>query len=460
LFHGHPPDAIVESGGELVAKSTPSQTFAKIFATWVHPGTEEQVRKAAERSLDAWLKRHGKTRADIPSILAQAGADDAAQDPSTPSPPPPDPRDTTPHPFDDQQFTPAGVVDGLVGKYVVMHPHVRTVFSLWVCFTHVYQQFAIAPRIALVSEEPTSGKTTAVDVARRLVRRPNAEALGTGAAIGDFLDGGPGTVLLDELDQVDEEGRRRLHLIWNLGHKRGASYGMMVKGKRKIISLYAPMIAAGIGGFLAATQKSRTFVLEMEEYDENTKPEREYTTEEDFSDFDIAYSYLRHWSRSVKLNPKPDLSLITRHADNARGLISIADSCGAEWSQRAREAIRVLFDKVQAERPQVTIVRHGLAIFDGLGIEQIESVLFNRELKRLPLSDAKWTQYRGASGVDYTHPLTIGEQASLLARVNIHSVRIRLADGRQRRGYHRAQFVEALRNSASSSHRLRLVADQ
>jgi hypothetical protein len=443
-----------------MAKSTASQTFAKIFATWMHPGSEETLRKAAEHKADAWLKRNNKTRADIPAILAQAGKDDAAQNPSAPPPPPPDPRDSTAHPFDDDAFTVAGVVDGLVGKYVTMHPHVRTVFSLWICFTHVHGRFAIAPRIALISDDPSSGKTTSLKVARRLVLRPNQEALGTGAAVSDFLNEGPCTVLLDEIDQVDEDGRRRLHLIWNLGHERGASYSKTVKGKRTIMNLHAPIIAAGIGGFLAATQKSRTFILEMKEYDETSKPEREYTTEEDFRDFDIVYSYIRSWARKVKLNPKPDLSLIIRHADNARGLISIADSCGKEWWQRAREAIRVLFDKAQAERPQVTIVRHGLAIFDGLGIDQIESVLFNHELKRLPIPDAKWTRYRGASGIDYAHPLTIGEQASLLARVNIQSVRIRLANGRQRRGYHRVQFVEALRNSGSSSHRLKLVSEQ
>jgi hypothetical protein len=252
--------------------------------------TSDSERETACKRLMALLTKHSLSWNDIREILDQAKIDadaDAASSPSSSgSSAQSDPRDTTPHPFDDDAFTVAGVVDGLVGKHVTMRPHVRTVFSLWICFSHVFERFAIAPRIALVSEEPTSGKTTAVDVARCLVRRPNEEALGTGAAVSDFLDGGPGTVLLDELDQVDEEGRRRLHLIWNLGHKRGASYAMMIKGKRKIINLYAPMIAAGIGGFLAATQKSRTFILEMEEYDASTKPEREYTTEDDFGDFD------------------------------------------------------------------------------------------------------------------------------------------------------------------------------
>jgi hypothetical protein len=42
-------------------KSTPEETFEMIFTAWIHPGTEEGVRKAAKRKMDDWLKRHGKT---------------------------------------------------------------------------------------------------------------------------------------------------------------------------------------------------------------------------------------------------------------------------------------------------------------------------------------------------------------------------------------------------------------
>jgi hypothetical protein len=40
-----------------------------------------------------------------------------------------------------------------------------------------------------------------------MVWRPNPEALGTGAAVRAFLDEGPCTVLLDELDMVAEDVR-------------------------------------------------------------------------------------------------------------------------------------------------------------------------------------------------------------------------------------------------------------
>ena len=45
-------------------KKTPAQHFAQLFALFTGGATEGE-RAAAERKMDAWLKRHGKTRADI-----------------------------------------------------------------------------------------------------------------------------------------------------------------------------------------------------------------------------------------------------------------------------------------------------------------------------------------------------------------------------------------------------------
>jgi len=197
---------LTHRGCVSLPKTTPSQTFANIFKMWVDENTPQGERDNAERKLDAWLKRHGKTRGDIPVILAQAAADDAA---AQPSPPPSDPRDHTSHPFDNSQFTPADLVEGIVAKYVTMKPHFRVIYSLCICLSHVYTRFAIAPRVSLESDVPDGGKTTALDVAKDLLFRPNLDALGTGASIREFLDQGPGSATLDELDQLQSEAKKR-----------------------------------------------------------------------------------------------------------------------------------------------------------------------------------------------------------------------------------------------------------
>ena len=125
----------------------------------------------------------------------------------------------------------------------------------------------------------------------------------------------------------------------------------------------------------------------MAPYTEETKPERRYDSG-DVGDLDTVYAYLRNWARNVKLNLDPDTTgLIHRFADNARGLLAVADSCGPEWGKLARDALMVFSDRERAEQPHFLIVKHGLAIFDALGLNQagdvISTVQFNRELRLL-----------------------------------------------------------------------------
>jgi hypothetical protein len=257
-----------------------------------------------------------------------------------------------------------------------------------------------------------------------------------------------------------------LLLIWNLGHKRGAKKSLMVKGKRKLLSPHACVIGAGLGIFLGLSQRSRAFILEMKPYTAETKPEREFD-EDDTGDLDKVYVYLRYWTGRVKLNRKPPLpsGVLRRSADNVRGLLAVADACGPEWERRAREALTFLLEKEKAERPQVLILRHGLEIFERLGVEQISSIEFNKELRKLDLPDARWTRYCGPSGLEFAHPIELFEQAALLRALpsNIHSVKLWPPGKREAggcfHGYKRNHFVEALRRYTSSDGKplLRLV---
>jgi hypothetical protein len=188
----------------------------------------------------------------------------------------------------------------------------------------------------------------------------------------------------------------------------------------------------------------------LEPYTAETKPELEFD-ETDIENLDAVYRYLRHWALRVKLNLKPAMpaGVIRRAADNVRGLLAIAESCGSDWDRRMREALTVLLEKEKSERPQVKILRHGLEIMNRLGVEQLGSIRFNKELRQLDLSDARWMRYRGPSGMDYAHPIELYEQAGLLRLSSVHSIQLRLPGKHERggniRGYTYAQLEEALR---------------
>ena len=421
-------------------------------------------RDKAERAMAAWLKRHGKTKRDIGAILLQAEKDDKKA-----NPPPPDPRDQTPNPWDIERFDPASLVEDSLKQYVTMSEHVSVICSLWTCFTWIYERFLIVPRMALTSEWPESGKTTLKNSIARLARRPNREVLGTGPALVRFLNQGPCTVTLDELDFHTSEAKRYLQLLWNLGHERDAEISLLIGGKPTFFKLGAPMLAAGLGGslggLLAPTQESRTFLLDLKRYTEETKPPRDYTLGPDNPEtgitngidvaaLDAVRAFLRDWAPRVKLNLNPPLppGMIGRFGDNVRGPLSVAHSCSPQWVKRAHDAFAVLFEREKAARPWALILRHALVIADVLELERIPSVRMNKELLRLDLPDARWNRYRGPSGGEWAHPLTLDEQAMLLRMSGIEAKVMKpLGGSKAFRGYERSWFVEALRKYETST---------
>jgi hypothetical protein len=359
--------------------------------------------------------------------------------------------------FDSPGHNPAGVVTGILAMYLALEPHILVIFALWVILTHVYVRFGIAPRVALVSETPDAGKTTAWKIARHLVFRPNPEASATGAAIGQFFNEGPGTFGLDEADLMSEaKDRKRAQQVWNLGHEEGSPIAFVIGGKRTLVNTFGPMIAAGIGrGFLIQSQASRTFMLEMAAYDKTNKPPRDWRAPQSqkekaewLKELDTIREYLEHWGRTrdLKLNPPLPAKALRRAADNIRGLCSIADACGGDWPRRAREALTLYFEGEKARQPKIALLRHGVEIFNALELHMIASVRFNMELRKLDLPDARWGRFRGVNGGELAHPIQLFEQATLLELVGIKATRIRPPGERQCRGYKRGQFEEALRH--------------
>src|SRR5262249_59285580 len=79
-------------------------------------------------------------------------------------------------------------------------------------------------------------------------------------------------------------------------------------------------------------------------------------------------------------------------------------------------------------------VAHGLAILDALGLDQIGSVRFNKELRQLDLPDARWARFRGPSGLSYDHPIDLFEPAQLLALVGIESKQLWMTGNRESGG--------------------------
>jgi hypothetical protein len=289
-----------------MAKKTPEQHFRDLFNMANDPAASQNEHDKAERSWKAWLKRRGKTGRDIGAVLLQADEDDKKQNPP---PPPPDPRTDASVHFDPERHNSASLVEELLKAYVTMQEYVRVIYSLAICLTHViHGRFSIAPRVVTSSRKGGCGKTTALEIARRLVFRPNSEAIGTGPAIEDDFVQGPCALMLDETKHADAATRRRLQRIWNVGHTEGPSsvISKMVAGKKRSVSLFGMVFLAGtdkgIGRLLAAQEQTRTLWLEMRKYTEETMPPRNYWIKEERDDRSIRCCAVGRRRRSSTLS--------------------------------------------------------------------------------------------------------------------------------------------------------------
>jgi Protein of unknown function (DUF3631) len=290
-----------------------------------------EERERAREKLEALLRKHNKTWNDLAELLHQQEHDSAG--------PAHDPRDDVPAGAgpDINVSANAGpdpsaldLVHYFLQDFVEMRSHEYIAVALWALHTHVFDQFMVTPRLALVSPVRGCGKTVLLDVLKCLVPIPHKTDHASAAGIYDLAHRRH-TLLVDEADNLDLADNQALRAVLNSGHSRGGQ----VTRFQKTYSTFTPMAIAAIGTLPLPTM-SRSVVINMARA---ARKLRRFDPN-DQQDLDIAYSMSRAWARSVKLNSDPELPEVLRNrpADNWRSLIAIADTFGPAWGERAREA--------------------------------------------------------------------------------------------------------------------------
>ena len=426
-----------------MAKSTPAQLFAKFFRVFVDTAAAPVVRAEAEKRMDAWLKHHGKTRADIQSILAQAARDDAA---AAPPPPPSDPRDAASAEPIDPHDTVLSLVCGAFKTYLAVNSHEYVALALWAMHTHVYDRYMVTPRLLLTSPVRGCGKSVGLDVLSRLVARSELTDNITAAAVYDTIDSLLCTLLMDEFDNQELAAKEALRAVLNAGYRKGRKIHRGVGKNRRAYRVFAPIAIAAIGT-LSLSLMSRSVVIRMQRNDRWRELRRF-----DFNDtgaLDRVYVQTRDWARHVKLDPDPALppELVDRLADNWRPLIAIADSFGTEWGRIAR-ATAVFFAKdYREEDVPVLLLRSIREVFDARGVDRITGKALLEALHRL--EEAGWSEFTGVKGDRSPHRLRNSELRAMLRTFGIESRNVwpmRGAPGdRSGRGYYRSDFEAAWR---------------
>ena len=242
-------------------------------------------------------------------------------------------------------------VYAFLGRFVAYpSEHARVAHTLWIAHTHAMDAFESTPRLAFLSPEPGSGKTRALEVTEPLVPRP-VEAVNVTPAylfrkVAD--EGGPPTILFDEIDTVfgpKAKDNEEIRGLLNAGHRKGAVAGRcVVKGKTVMteeIPAYCAVALAGLGG-LPDTILSRSATIRMRRRapDEKVEPWRRriHAPEAEGLRDQLAVWAESALGRVIDTWPEMPPGVNDRDADVWEALLAVADVAGGNWPARARAA--------------------------------------------------------------------------------------------------------------------------
>jgi putative DNA primase/helicase len=255
-----------------------------------------------------------------------------------------------------------------IERFVVVLRNAAIAIALWMVFTHAIDCFDIAPRLAILSAEMRSGKTTLLRVLFRLVPRALLASNISPAAIFRTIEAAHPTLEIDEADSFARESDELRGLL-NSGHTRDGAFVVRVEGENhepRKFSTWASIVIAAIGT-LFPSWLDRSIVIRLKR--KLTSEPVERLTRERQAELEILARKCTRWALDnapalKSANPILIAELDDRAMDNWRPLFAIADAAGAEWPGRAR-AVALALSCVIANRDSlnVTLIRDIASLF-------------------------------------------------------------------------------------------------
>jgi hypothetical protein len=333
-----------------------------------------------------------------------------------------------------------------IGRFCALPvEHAYTAVTLWAAHAWALDAFDSTPRLAFLSPEPGSGKTRALEILTLLVPRPMHAVNATPAALFRSV-ADPATrrtILFDEIDTIfgpKAKEHEELRGLLNAGHRRsGVAYRCVGEGTRQEVAAfpaYAGVALAGLGQ-LPDTILTRSVVVRMRRRapHEHVEPFRARIHEPEGQKLgqqlgDWASHAAEHMTGAW---PEMPPGVTDRPADVWEPLLTVADTAGGEWPQRAREACAWLV-RDNADRGISLGIR---LLADLRGVLDGQPTMSTADiLPRLhDLDDAPWADLKG-------QPLDARGLSRLLAAYDITPVKVKIG-GRALMGYRADQLADA-----------------
>lgn len=322
--------------------------------------------------------------------------------------------------------------------------------TLWAAHTHLIARFDSSPRLAVLSPEPGSGKTRALEVLARLVANPIETVNVSAAYLARRTAEGDVTILYDEVDalfgtRARDAAAEELRGILNSGHRRGAMYSRAsVRGKEVVLEefpTFAPVAMAGLGE-LPDTIMTRSAVIKMRRRapHETVEPYRERVNG---AELGRTHDRLAAWARSARKrigDPWPTMpdSITDRDADVWEPLLAVAEAAGGHWPETARAAAVAMVTDSR-DRPATLGIRLLADVRRIIGDrKRISATDLLGEL--IAIDDAPWGDLGGRGAIDGRY---LGKTFSAYGIPLAHTLRFDPSAGGTRRGWDTRDFADA-----------------
>jgi hypothetical protein len=298
-----------------------------------------------------------------------------------------------------------------IGKYVVATQAQRDTAVLWAVHTHFvhneFVQLPIAPQLGIRAVAPSCGKSTLLDTAAHLVRRPIAAASLTAAVVYRVVDEIRPTMMLDECDVLLRKDknpelvailrsahRRRDAVVWRSVPTPDGNWTV------KPFSAWCTYAYTAVGKVEEALQSRAIAIVLQRATPQELK--RLHPLEDGTSEvlLECGRKFTRWAQDQVELPTAivvPD-TIDFRDRDNWRPLLRIAKAAGDAWFRRACTAATTINGTTVAIGdvvPLLADIREAFTVNarDWLTTEELVNTMLS-----LPEPSADWTRaYRGLS---------------------------------------------------------------
>jgi hypothetical protein len=309
--------------------------------------------------------------------------------------------------------------------------------------------FHTSPRLGLLSPEPSSGKTRALEVLDLLVPESMFCLSPSPATVFRTLARRQITLLVDECDTIfrlrgKDDTNEDLRALLNAGYKRSATIPRCVGPKHEVVDfpVFCATALAGLGD-LPDTIMSRSIIIRMRRRAPTEYVEPFRTREHEKPGHELR-DRLADWGESVGASagaawPELPLGIVDRLAEVWEPLLAVADAAGGEWPAIARAACVALCKTAEDRRPSLGIqllsdLRTIFGDADALHTKDILARLCAGEDNGLG-ADAPWNELRGK-------PLSDRGLASMLNRYEVTPRKVTIG-GSSLQGYRREHLWDA-----------------